>query len=100
MSAFKKIAVTMPAETYKALERARGRLGKSRSEVVAAAVTEWLRGLDANETRRRYVDAYLRVPESRELEGVVAAATAGWSSWEPGAPLRASETMPRRRARR
>lgn len=97
MSAFKKIAITMPAETYRSLEKARGRLGKSRSEVVATAVTEWLRGLDAGETRRRYVDAYLRVPESRELDEVVAAATAGWSSWEPGAPSRAAE--PKRRKR-
>jgi metal-responsive CopG/Arc/MetJ family transcriptional regulator len=101
MTAFKKIAVSIPAETYRSLEKARGQLGKSRSEVVAFAVREWLRSLDADEASRRYVDGYLRVPERAAAEDVsiVAAATADWSTWEPGQPSRASEPRGRRRKR-
>jgi Arc/MetJ-type ribon-helix-helix transcriptional regulator len=94
MSGFKKIAVSIPAETYRSLEKARGHLGKSRSEVVAFAVREWLRSLDAGEASRRYVDGYLRLPERVAGDDVstVAAATADWSTWEPGEPSRASES--------
>ena len=67
MSAFKKIAVTIPAETYRSLEQARDKLGKTRSEVVAFAVKEWLRGLDASEQSRRYLAGYLRTPEALSL---------------------------------
>lgn len=95
MTAFKKVAVSVPADTYAALERARGKLGKSRSEVVALAIKDWLRGLEAGAARERYVAGYLRLPETPEdLEStlrVAAAATADWSSWEPGPASRATE---------
>jgi metal-responsive CopG/Arc/MetJ family transcriptional regulator len=95
MTAFKKIAVSLPADTFRSLEKARGQLGKSRSEVVAAAITDWLRGLDANEARRRYVEGYLRVPEDADAP-LVGAATSDWSSWEAGSPSRAAEKRRRR----
>jgi len=93
MLRYKKIAVTLPTDTYEALERARGKLAKSRSEVVALAIKEWLHGLEAGAASRRYVAGYLRTPESaspadRELARV---ATADWSEWKPGAPSRAAE---------
>jgi len=101
MTAFKKVAVSIPAETYRSLEKARGQLGKTRSEVVAVAVKEWLRGLEAGEASRRYVDGYLRLPERAAADDVAitAAATADWSTWEPGPASRASEPKPRRRKR-
>jgi hypothetical protein len=105
MTAFKKIAVSIPAETYRSLEKARGHLGKTRSEVVAFAVKEWLRSLDAGEASRRYVDGYLRLPERAATEAVAiaGAATADWSTWEPGPSSRASEpraSEPRSRGRK
>jgi metal-responsive CopG/Arc/MetJ family transcriptional regulator len=90
MPGFKKIAVSLPADTFRSLEKARGQLGKTRSEVVAAAIDAWLQGLDASEARRRYVEGYLRLPEDADAT-LVSTATADWSSWEPGAPSRAAE---------
>src|SRR5450432_4237686 len=97
MSAFKKVAVTIPVVTYRSLEKARAKLGKTRSEVVASAIKEWLRGLDADEQQRRYMEGYRRIPETAADAALIAAAAADWSPWEPGAPSRAAEL---RRARR
>ncbi len=99
MIRFTKIAVTVPTETYKAVERARARLGKSRSAMVAEALAEWLRGLEVSETDRRYVESYLRKPETVQDAAVMTAvSTAHWDRWEPGEPSRAAE--PRAAARR
>jgi hypothetical protein len=109
MTRFTKIAVSVPTETYRAVEKARARLGKSRSAAVASALDEWLRGLAAGEAARRYVEGYLRQPESREELAVTAAfahaAVADWPAWEPAPPSRAGEPRapagePRTRARR
>jgi len=101
MTAFKKVAVSVPADTYVALERARGKLGKSRSEVVALAIRDWLSGLEASAQRERYVAGYLRRPEMPEdldaTLAVAASATADWSSWEPGEPSRAAERTSRKK---
>src|SRR5439155_11314517 len=93
MSGYTKIAVTVPTETYEALERARGKLAKSRSEAVALALKDWLQGLAAGAASRRYVAGYLRTPERTspaEVE-LVRVATADWADWQPGAPSRAAE---------
>jgi hypothetical protein len=99
MAGYKKVAVTVPAGTFALLERARGKLGKSRSEAVSLAIDDWLQGLEAGAARKRYVDGYLRHPETPdELESaarVAAAATADWSAWEPGAASRAGERRTR-----
>ena len=96
MSAFKKIAVTIPAETYKAVERARRRLGKARSAIVATALDEWLRGQQADEAARRYVEGYLRQPETPEeiavTEAIAAQAVADWPPWDADQPTRAAES--------
>lgn len=101
MSAFKKIAISVPVETYRALERARDKLGTSRSEAVSIAIRDWLQSLEAGAARERYVAGYLQVPEAPgDLDAsmaVAAAATADWSSWEPAPPSRPAE--PRRRRR-
>ena len=95
---FTKIAVTVPTETYAVVERLRRQLGKSRSAVVALALEEWIRAIDVAEADRRYVDGYLRTPETPEavdeVRAVAAQATASWGSWSPGEPLRAAEPSP------
>jgi hypothetical protein len=97
MTRYKKVAVTVPTATYAALERARAKLGRSRSEVIASAVEQWLQGLAAAEAERRYVEGYRRQPERPVGEALVRAATAGWSDWAPGKASRAAES---RRAKR
>src|SRR5437660_7212908 len=102
MSAFTKIAITVPTATYRAVERARSRLGKSRSAAVALALEDWLRGLEAGEAAKRYIEGYLRLPETpvdlAATEAIAGQATADWPPWTPGEASRA--TKPRRPARR
>ena len=92
MTEFTKIAVTVPTETYAVVERLRRRLGKSRSAVVALALEEWVRSANRAEADRRYVEGYLRVPETGdEIAAVAAQATSHWAAWAPGAPSRAAD---------
>ena len=99
MTAFKKIAITVPVDTYRALEKARSQLGKTRSDAISIAIRDWLRGLDADAQRQRYVQGYLKRPEQPTPgdDALLAAATSDWAAWSPGEPSRASE--PRRRKR-
>jgi len=96
-----KIVVTVPTETFDAVERVRRRLGKSRSAAVAIALHEWLRGLEAREADRRYIEAYLRQPERMdEVRAIAAQATAHWAPWEPGKQGRLPAREPREQHRR
>jgi metal-responsive CopG/Arc/MetJ family transcriptional regulator len=92
---FKRIAITVPTPVFDALERARRELGKSRSAAVAAAIEEWIRGLDAGEEARRYVEGYLRYPETADeiavTEAIAVAATADWDPWPGTGASRAAE---------
>ena len=79
MSAYTKIAVTVPAATWEAVERVRRRLGKSRNAAVALALQEWLRGLEEGDADQRYIEEYLRQPECiEEVRAIAAQATAHW----------------------
>ena len=83
MSAAAKIAISMPAATLRALERARLELKRSRSAVVAEAVEGWLRARSSDGADERYAEAYLRTPERVDERAAIAAgATAGWEGWE------------------
>jgi metal-responsive CopG/Arc/MetJ family transcriptional regulator len=97
MAGFKKVAVSIPDDTFRSMEEARTRLGSSRSAVISAAVTQWLQTLEDRLARQRYRDGYLRVPETSSDDELITAATSDWSSWEPGKPSRAAEARPRRR---
>jgi hypothetical protein len=97
MSAFTKIAVTVPTETYEVIEKLRRRLGKSRSAVVALALEEWARGADVSDADRRYAEGYLRSPERvDEVQAVATQATSHWSRWAPGPPSHVAEPRKRR----
>ncbi len=106
MSACVKIAITVPAETFAAVERVRRRMGKSRSAAVSLALEEWLRSVDLSDADQRYIEGYRRQPEDLdEIAALAAQSTsswgawepeASWAAWEPGQPSRA--TSPRRPA--
>lgn len=77
-----KVAVSIPAETLRAVERARRREGLSRSAVFAQAVESWLQGRTVGDADRRYMEGYLRKPERPDaLAAVASAATASWEPW-------------------
>jgi transcriptional regulator of met regulon len=78
-----KVAVSIPLETLKSLERARGRLRKTRSAAITEAIEAWLRGGDVAEEDRRYVEGYLRRPEAiGESAAVGRAVIATWEPWD------------------
>ena len=92
MSACTKIAITVPTATFKAVERIRQRLGKSRSATISLALEEWLRRIDVGDADRLYVQGYQRQPEADDSWAVAAQASASWSAWDPGKPSRAAES--------
>ncbi len=80
MSATAKVAVSIPSETFEALERERRHAGASRSKIVTLAIEAWIRQRAVEEADRRYVEAYQRQPE--RVDEVAAVAKAVVSSWE------------------
>jgi metal-responsive CopG/Arc/MetJ family transcriptional regulator len=83
MKSVAKVAVSIPADTLKSLERVRARLRKTRSGAVTEAIERWLRAEEVGDEERRYLEGYLRHPErGEEVAKVAAAAAATWEPWE------------------
>ncbi len=83
MKSVAKVAVSIPMETLKSLERARKRLRKTRSAAVTDAIEKWLHAERIGEDDRRYVEGYLRHPEQpNETAATAEAALTAWEPWE------------------
>lgn len=76
-----KVAVSLSAETFRALEATRKRLGRSRSAIVDEALRRWLEQQELSAADRAYTEAYLRKPE-RVDEETARAAVASWDDWK------------------
>lgn len=80
-----KVAVTVPEDTLRAVEKRRRVLGMSRSAVVSAALESWLADQAMTAEERKYVVAYLKQPETveevRETTAIGAAVMTGWEPW-------------------
>jgi len=77
-----KVAVSLPVSTLKSLEKARLRLKKTRSAVVVEALQRWLEAEQLGDDDKRYVEGYLKRPESSvKAEAIARAVTAGWEKW-------------------
>ena len=61
-----KIAISLPEDVLKAVERERGESGESRSEFFRRAVEMLLRRRREQEMSQQYVRAYQRMPETKE----------------------------------
>jgi transcriptional regulator of met regulon len=78
-----KVAVSVPTNTLKSLERARRRLRMTRSAVVTEAIERWLAAEQIGEDDKRYVEGYLRQPErSDEVAAIAGSVVRGWEPWE------------------
>ena len=99
-----KVAVTVPEETLRAVEKRRRVLGMSRSAVVSAALEAWLADHAMTAEERKYVVAYLKQPETveevRETTAIGAAVMAGWEPWShaPAKPTVAKRGASKRSA--
>ncbi|MBI4353611.1 MAG: ribbon-helix-helix protein, CopG family [Candidatus Omnitrophica bacterium] len=60
-----KVAISMPQETFRSIERARRKLKLSRSEAVVDALRAWLAQQQEQARVRQYIEGYQRHPESR-----------------------------------
>ena len=59
-----KIAISLPVAEYRAVERARKRLGASRSAIISGALKRWIASNEEQAKVRSYVEGYSRIPES------------------------------------
>ena len=70
-----KVAVSIPDDLYRAVERARKKLRKSRSAIMQDALRYWLRHQAGVALVREYEAGYRRRPETRrEVRAAEAAA--------------------------
>ena len=80
-----KIAISLPEETLQAVEKERLANGISRSEFFRRAVEEHLRRAKEREDVERYIQGYLKYPETKE-EIALAESTLGYvmaeNPWE------------------
>lgn len=84
-----KVAVSIPDATLRSIERARKKLGASRSAIVTEALEEWLARRSLGEKDARYVAGYLRRPEGPdEVAAAEAIAIDAMKAWEPWADER------------
>ena len=70
-----KVAVSLPAPLYRAVEGARRRSGRTRSAVIQEALRDWLRRQAEADLVRDYEAGYRRHPED-ERDAELALATA------------------------
>jgi metal-responsive CopG/Arc/MetJ family transcriptional regulator len=66
MSKTAKVAISLPEDVLKAVEREREESGESRSEFFRRAVEMLLRRRREQEMSQQYVRAYQRMPETKE----------------------------------
>ena len=99
MVAFKKLAVSLPSETFKALEKARAKLKRTRSDAVTTAIDHWLKTMVNEELDRQLIEGYRRVPfvESPDHEAWTKLTLQGLGAWDPPEASRASDARPKRR---
>ena len=61
-----KLAISLPKETYRQLERARKTRKVSRSSIYAEALNFWIKQQKKNRISEIYTEGYRRVPEKTE----------------------------------
>jgi metal-responsive CopG/Arc/MetJ family transcriptional regulator len=70
-----KVAISLPGELYRAVERVRKRTGRTRSALMQDALRHWLRHQAEAVLVREYEAGYRRHPEgAREVKAAEAAA--------------------------
>ncbi|MCX8102821.1 MAG: ribbon-helix-helix domain-containing protein [Candidatus Bipolaricaulota bacterium] len=61
-----KIAISLPKDEFRAIEKRRRQLKQTRSAVIAEAIRQWLKAQQEAEDVRRYIEGYLKYPETEE----------------------------------
>jgi metal-responsive CopG/Arc/MetJ family transcriptional regulator len=83
MKSVAKVAVSIPVQTLRSLERVRKKARRTRSAAVTEAIERWLAAEEVGEADKRYVEGYLRKPERIDEQAAIATAVVqGWAEWE------------------
>jgi metal-responsive CopG/Arc/MetJ family transcriptional regulator len=78
-----KVAISLPYDLYRKVERARKKQRRTRSAVVQDLLRSWLRKEEEAEKDRQYIEAYRRMPETaEEIAEAEAMAKDSWPEWE------------------
>lgn len=81
-----KVAVSLPREVYRQVEKSRKRLRISRSAVISNALKSWTASSREQEKIRAYVEGYRRSPETSQeqrLFGSLAGEILATEDWKP-----------------
>ena len=65
-----KIAISLPTENLKKIEKIRKQLGLQRSVVIDMAIRFWLENLDKQRLIKQYEEGYSKKPESLDEAAV------------------------------
>ena len=60
-----KVAVSLPKEQFRHIERLRNELGISRSALIAQAIRQFVEACQKEKDIQRYIKGYQRYPETR-----------------------------------
>lgn len=75
-----KIAISLPVEDFKKIEKIRKESKIGRSSLIDKAISFWLKHLEEEELIRRYEDGYKKHPESaKEIHAMEIAAAQAFS---------------------
>jgi metal-responsive CopG/Arc/MetJ family transcriptional regulator len=66
MNKTSKVAISLPTETLKAVERERAASGESRSQIIRRAIEVLLREKKEREKTENYIRGYREMPETKE----------------------------------
>jgi metal-responsive CopG/Arc/MetJ family transcriptional regulator len=83
MKGVAKVAVSIPVQTLRSLERVRKKSRRTRSAAITDAIERWLAAEEIGEADKRYVEGYLRQPERLDEQAAIATAVVrNWAEWE------------------
>jgi metal-responsive CopG/Arc/MetJ family transcriptional regulator len=80
-----KLAISMPLEEYREVEKSRKQLGISRSNVITQALRYWIAQLHERDRIRSYVQGYKQFPETvseERLLGELSSTVLAHEEWE------------------
>lgn len=61
-----KVAISLPKDEFRAIEKRRRQLKQNRSAVIAEAIRHWLKAQQEAEDVQRYIKGYKKYPETEE----------------------------------
>ena len=76
MVKFSKVAISLPSENLKRIEKIRKELGLQRSALIDRAVCYWLENMEKQKMIKQYEDGYRNHPESAEEIKIIEAMSA------------------------